>query len=76
MHEPSQTTAQRHLTLPHLFNTRRSGSENNKPEKLDCPLGQNKVAVVERWTLVEVRLKNRNIFVHGHRYFPKLARTI
>ena len=29
MHDPSQTTAQKHLTLPHLFNTRISGSENN-----------------------------------------------
>ena len=29
MHDPSQTTTQNQLSLPNLFNTRRSGSENN-----------------------------------------------
>ena len=28
----------------------------NKSQCMDCPLGQNKVAFVERWPLVEVRL--------------------
>ena len=32
----------------------------NKSQCMDCPLGQNKVALVERWPLVEVCLYQRH----------------